>query len=135
MSATLATMLASILVAMIAAFSAYASQKQASKAVTTTNRLDFEKEAFDRARKYDTDTIARQDLEIEELRQQFNTARNENLELRQELETVRRENVELRSRIYTLEVSIYQKGTNSDNRTGGTDPARPNPFEGGSNSD
>ena len=61
-----------ILVAVIAALSAYASQRAAAKATTlntsTTSRVDMEKEAYDRARKFDIETIERQDAEIAELR-------------------------------------------------------------------
>lgn len=64
--------IATIFVALVAAFSAYASQRAAAKAstsnTTTVSRVDMEKEAYDRARSYDTETIRRQDEEIKELR-------------------------------------------------------------------
>lgn len=72
--------LASIAVAGIAAASAYASQKAASKASEANTkatvdaeveikRADRETEAYERARSYDTETIRRQDEEILELRE------------------------------------------------------------------
>jgi predicted RNase H-like nuclease (RuvC/YqgF family) len=65
--------LASLLVAAVAAAGAWASQRAASKASTknvdATSRVEMEKEAYDRARSYDTETIKRQDEEIKELRE------------------------------------------------------------------
>lgn len=62
----------SIVVAFIAAIAAWASQRAASKASGTNTqvagRLDAEKEAYERARAFDTETIRRQDAEIAELR-------------------------------------------------------------------
>lgn len=72
---------ASIIVAIVAATSAYASQRAASKATTvntiTTSRVDMEKEAYDRARSYDTETIKRQDTELDELRVENKTLQQE----------------------------------------------------------
>lgn len=63
----------SVAVAFIAAAAAYASQRAAARASTlntqTTSRVDMEKDAYERARKFDTETIQRQDVEILELRQ------------------------------------------------------------------
>lgn len=63
---------ATVIVALIAALGAWASQRAASKSatrnVTVASRVDMEKEAYDRARAYDTETISRQDNEIKELR-------------------------------------------------------------------
>lgn len=70
---------ASVVVAGIAAFSAIASNKAAARASTlntnTTSRLDMEREAYIRAREFDTETIKRQSAEIADLRQ-----RNKELE-------------------------------------------------------
>lgn len=61
---TLPVELGSVLVAGIAATGAWASQRSAAKASTTnaavTSRLDAEKEAYERARKFDIETIERQ---------------------------------------------------------------------------
>lgn len=63
---------ASIVVAIVAALAAWAAQRSAAKAsmtnTNTTSRTDMEKEAYDRARAFDTETIKRQDEEIKELR-------------------------------------------------------------------
>lgn len=63
---------ATVLVATIAALSAWAAQRAAARAsvlnTSNTNRTDMEKEAYERARAFDTGTIARQDAEIAELR-------------------------------------------------------------------
>lgn len=69
---------ASIIVALIALASAYASQRASSKAavvaanasVSTASinaRVDMETEAYQRARAFDTETIRRQAVEIDEL--------------------------------------------------------------------
>lgn len=56
----------------IAALGAWAASRASSKASVvnnqTSSRTEMEKEAYDRARKFDTETIARQDAEIEEVR-------------------------------------------------------------------
>lgn len=65
------TPIASVIVATIAAGAAYASQRSASKATKqqdhTHGRVEMEKEAYERARSYDTETIRRQNVEIEKL--------------------------------------------------------------------
>jgi hypothetical protein len=62
----------SIIVAVIAAAAAYASQRAAARAstlnTTATSRVEMEKDAYNRARAFDTETIRRQDEEISELR-------------------------------------------------------------------
>lgn len=62
-----------IVVALIAAFGAWASQRSASKAnitnTTVTSRMEMEKEAYERARAFDTETIRRQDAELVQLRE------------------------------------------------------------------
>lgn len=79
----LITAIASIIVALVAALSARASQRSAAKASTTTSRLDMEREAYERARAYDTETIRRQDVEIDELRAEIRDLRSQNRDLRQ----------------------------------------------------
>lgn len=89
------TAIASIIVAGVAAASAYASQRAAAKAsrdnTNTSSRTDMEKEAYDRARRYDTDTIGRQDGELDELRAEVIVLRNEKKALQAELDDARRE--------------------------------------------
>ena len=100
MDAGLATALASIIVALVAAFGALASNRAAARAsqlnTMTTSRVDMEREAYDRARAFDTETIRRQDAEIDELRAQVH---------RQdvELEDLRARNREQAKRIFRLE--------------------------------
>jgi len=102
-----------ILVAIIAALSAYASQRAAAKAsnlnTTTTSRVDMEKEAYDRARKFDIETIERQDAEIAELRQdnkslheKVDVARAEARAARQEAREAHAEADELRRELRDL---------------------------------
>lgn len=82
--------IATITVAVIAALSAYASQRSAAKASTTntslTSRTDMEKDAYERARAFDTETIRRQDLELEETRKQNEELREEVRELKDQIE-------------------------------------------------
>ncbi len=56
----------------------------------------MEKDAYDRARRYDTDTITRQDAEIDELREELRGARASNSALRSDNEALRSDNAELR---------------------------------------
>jgi len=86
---------ASVIVAIIAAAAAYASQRAAAKATVintkTTNQsediraqADALKEGYERARKFDVETIQRQDAEITELRTEVSrlVAQNRALNLR-----------------------------------------------------
>lgn len=76
--------IASIIVALIALIAAGASQRSASKAAGVaaqasvsstqiTSRVDMEKEAYERARSFDTETITRQNREIASLRAELET--------------------------------------------------------------
>ncbi len=62
--------IALIVVTLITGVSAFASARAAAKASTINtehvSRVDMEKEAYGRARTYDTETIKRQDDEIAE---------------------------------------------------------------------
>lgn len=95
-----ATSAASIIVAIIAAAAAIASQRSAAKAakvnsetqlatVKMTNEAEAAKGGYERARKFDVETIERQDAEI--------------LELRKEVENLRKENRALSLRVWYLE--------------------------------
>lgn len=97
-----------IFVAIVAAASAWASQRSAAKAstlnVSTTSRVEMEKEAYERARAFDIETIKRQDDEILELRndnrdlhEKIAVARAEAREARREVREVRTENQELQN--------------------------------------
>lgn len=61
-------------VAGIAALGAWASQRAASKASTVSTRMDAEKEAYERARQFDIETIQRQQEEIKQLRERLAVA-------------------------------------------------------------
>lgn len=64
--------IAGIIVTIVALLSAYAAQRAAAKAsvsnTTTTSRVDMEREAYERARAFDIETIARQDKDLIDLR-------------------------------------------------------------------
>lgn len=94
---------ASIVVAIITSAAAWASQRSASKAATSnsteTSRVDMEKEAYERARSYDTETIRRQDAEIDELRLEKEALRDDKKNLYVEIRG-------LRERILRLETDI-----------------------------
>jgi len=78
-----ATAIASIVVALIAAFSARASQRSAKKASVQNEQFSVQaqalKDSYERARAFDTDTITRQGLEIERLNLKV-SARDEHIE-------------------------------------------------------
>jgi predicted nuclease with TOPRIM domain len=73
----------SIIISIIAALSGYlasrASAKASVKNVATSSRVEMEKEAYERARKMDTQTIERQDAELAEL---FENQRNLNADIK-----------------------------------------------------
>lgn len=70
----LPTELATVAVAVIAAGGAWASQRAAARAskvnTSVAGRLEAEKEAYERARAFDIQTIERQDQEIRDLREE-----------------------------------------------------------------
>lgn len=102
--------LATLAVAVIAALSAWASQRAASRASTTntntTSRVEMEKEAYDRARAYDTETISRQDAEIAELRSEHNNCAEEIKTLKLQMQAKDEEINTLRNRIARLEQGL-----------------------------
>lgn len=107
--------IASIIVSLIAALAGYASQRAAAKASTknaaTTSRADLEKEAYERARAFDTETIERQDKELAELRQHVRELNadvkrvvTENEQLHDENRTVLEDNARLRAEVRILRI-------------------------------
>jgi hypothetical protein len=120
MDAGMATAIGSVIVALVAAFGAWASQRAAARAsqlnTMTTSRVDMEREAYDRARAFDTETIRRQDTEIEELRAQIH---RQDLEI----EDLRARNREQATRIFRLETGrllpeiAKQEGKTDESRT------------------
>jgi predicted RNase H-like nuclease (RuvC/YqgF family) len=105
----------SVVVAVVAGLFAWASQRSASSAsktnTATVTAVDREKEAYERARAFDTETIRRQDEELAELREdnrklhdrvtaaegEAREARAEAAEAKRESQEVRAENIRLRS--------------------------------------
>lgn len=88
-----------IIVSIIAALGGWLAARAAANAtvknVSTSSRVEMEKEAYERARKLDTDTIARQDEELEELRTN-QRAINEDVKLvNRENERLHRENIHI----------------------------------------
>lgn len=67
MNGTLLTAIAAIIVSVIGALASIASSKSASKGSTAAAQVQAETEAYNRARKFDTDTITRQKEMIDEL--------------------------------------------------------------------
>lgn len=63
------------IVTLIATFVGWLTNRASNKAsvtnVTTSSRVEMEKEAYERARKLDTDTINRQDAELKELEEKY----------------------------------------------------------------
>lgn len=72
--------IASLLVAIVAALGAWSAQRASARAsitnTNTTSRVDMEKEAYDRARAFDTETIRRQDERILELEAEVQTLKS-----------------------------------------------------------
>lgn len=107
--------IATIIVAVIAALSALASQRAAARAstrnVSTSSRVEMEKEAYDRARAYDTETIKRQDAEIAELRAEMAEVKTKHSTCTAEIERLKaaheEENSALRVRIARLETGLH----------------------------
>lgn len=96
--------LATIFVALIAAAGAFASQRASAKAAVQNTqvggRVDMEKNAYDRARAFDTETIDRQNKEIVELRTAHETCDKKVDDLKERYEA---EITMLRNRISRLE--------------------------------
>lgn len=95
--------LATVIVAIIAAAGAWASQRAAAKAASNNTlvggRVDMEKEAYNRARVFDTETINRQNKEIDDLRIDHNACL---IKIRSQEEEIR----VLRTRIARLEQDL-----------------------------
>lgn len=90
--------IASIVIALITVGGAYASNRASAKAGKRT----VEGEAYERARKFDIDTIERQDGEIKEVLAEIKEVRVENAEVRIENKQLRIENRELRLEVEEL---------------------------------
>jgi septal ring factor EnvC (AmiA/AmiB activator) len=95
-----ASNIATIVISLIASATAVWTNKNANKAATQNAKVNVEAEAYNRARKYDTDTIAHQGDEIKELREA-------NAKLEEEVRTSKarfeEESAKMRKRIDDLE--------------------------------
>ena len=78
-----------ILIAIIAALGAWAAQRSAAKASgvqkTASLKLEAERDAYERARAFDVDTIDRQDLELKALREENKILKEEIKHLKERL--------------------------------------------------
>lgn len=108
----------SIVVVVISGFFALASSRSASKATRyhdeTNYRLEMERDAYDRARKLDTDTITRQGAEIELLRNHETKLVNQVFLLKLKVDRL----------IRLLPPDVKEK-FDAENRRAGDDPAVP----------
>ena len=104
---------AAIFIASVAAIGSWLSHKASSNAAIKTSdnssRVEMEKEAYERARKLDTDTITRQDDEMAELR-------TENQQLRRDNEALHAEVRELKDRLSRLEQRIQSVEETDDHK-------------------
>lgn len=103
---------ASIIVSLIAASSAFASQRSAARAANvntvTASRVEMEREAYQRARDFDVATMKRQDEEIAELLGNVVALKKENQEYRRDVQELRKENRELSTRLSKCEKHLRQ---------------------------
>lgn len=94
-----ATNVVALVVAIIAAISAFASQRASAKAAKAArietarielqnSRVDMEKNAYERARAFDTETIARQNKRISELSREIRRLNALVVKLRARIENV-----------------------------------------------
>ncbi len=99
-----ASNIATIVISLIASITAVATNRAANKAASENARVNVEAEAYNRARKYDTDTIAHQGDEIKELRA---TVEKQNEEIITSKKRFEEENSKLRKRIEDLENELH----------------------------
>lgn len=92
----------SIFVALVGWLTARSSNKASMTNVVTSSRVEMEKEAYERARKLDTDTIARQEKEHHELAvkydaldRKYETVRAQNLQMSEDMSRIARDNYEV----------------------------------------
>lgn len=106
---------ATIIVALIAGISAWAAQKAAAKAseknTTATTRVDMEKDAYERARAFDTETITRQDDRIKDLEL-------ENAELHKEIRMLRARTARLERALGPLNLEALHDDPVPDDHAG-----------------
>ncbi len=94
--AAIVVALISVLSAWLAGRAARTAAKFSADASMSNEKIKAETEAYARARKMDTDTIKRQDEELEELREEVKSLKEDNRALH-------RQNEALRTRVASLE--------------------------------
>lgn len=99
-----------IVVALIAAIGAWASQRAAANAAKynadaakMSTKATAELEAFNRARAMDVKTIERQDSELEQIRNEYDELNTKFKQILKDNENLHAENVSLRRRVARLE--------------------------------
>ena len=92
-----------ICIAFIAALGTWATQRTSAKAAIVNEKAKAEAEAYSRAVKMDSDTIARQDKEILELREDNDSLRKRIRELEKDNGEQHLELIQLRRRVLHLE--------------------------------
>lgn len=104
---TLATALASVLVAVVAASASILSARAANKSSEKNNEASIQAksldQAYERARALDTETIGRQDSKIDHLEEENEELHGQVVALRHRVETLENENRELKARILIAE--------------------------------
>lgn len=81
-----------VLISLITAMGALASSRASTKASTANAKTEAEKEAYDRARKMDVETIGRQDAELEEIREQNRLLKEQNEHLNADVKRIDADN-------------------------------------------
>lgn len=106
------TAIATVIAAIIAAFAAIATQRSAAAAAvrnqSVSSRTDIEKEAFERAKDFYTDTIDRQGANIHELETDVANLKGRVRYLEEELERERALNSKERARLQS-ELALAQE--------------------------
>lgn len=94
--------IASIVITLITVIGGGLAQRAANRAA----KKSPEGEAYERARKFDTDTIDRQDAELKELREKVKSLETQNEAQHQEMQQLKSENTDLRARLSRLEREV-----------------------------
>jgi peptidoglycan hydrolase CwlO-like protein len=109
------TILISLITAVTGFLAARASSKASQTNVATSSRVEMEKEAYERARKMDTETIKRQDEELDQLfekqkrfEEKLELLTSENERLHGENRIVLEDNTRLRNDITKLRQRIVR---------------------------
>lgn len=119
--------IASIVISIVAALGAWLSARESRKATTTntvaSGRVEMEKEAYERARALDVETIERQDKRIKELEEEAEDTEEDlrqlhhaNDQLLERSDRLASDNSRLREAVYDLQqrVTRVQRGLDAD---------------------